>query len=101
MRAKWREHQRSSARAAFPVAPAELKALFDYLDAELPSMGCDHSRRITETWIRLHDHDAQAVLTWLDDHGGFCDCEVLLNCEQSFDEAMRGNEPAAPDDSAD
>ncbi len=25
---------------------------------------------------------------WLDDNGGFCDCEVLANCEQNFDDAM-------------
>jgi hypothetical protein len=90
IRQQWRDRQRASARAAFPLPPAELKALFDFLDLELPRSGCDHSRRLTETWIRKQGHDVRSVLAWFDDNGGFCDCEVLANCEQSFDEAMRG-----------
>jgi hypothetical protein len=90
MRRQWREQQRALARDAFPIAPAELKSLFDFLDAELPRRGCDHSRRLTESWIRQRGHDTQSVFTWLDNNGGFCDCEVLANCEQAFDEAMHG-----------
>ena len=31
------------------------------------------------------DCDADEVLEWLEDHGGSCDCEVLANIEEQFD----------------
>jgi hypothetical protein len=90
MRQQWRNQQRAAARDNSPLPATELRSLFSFLDVELPRQGCDHSRRLTERWLRDRNHDIHPVFNWLDSNSGFCDCEVLANCEQAFEEAMRG-----------
>ena len=63
--------------------------MFDMLDVELPRQGCDHSRRLTQAWLAARGYEAANVFAWLDEHGGYCDCEVLANVEQVVDEARR------------
>ena len=58
--------------------------LFDMLNDRLPVDGCDHTRRLTTRHIREHSLPETAILKWLDDNGGFCDCEVLANSEQAW-----------------
>jgi len=82
-----RDQQRSAALRAFPLSVPDLEAMFEMLNVELPLHGCDHSRRLTEAWLVRRGHDVVTVFAWLDEHGGFCDCEVLANVEQHFDEA--------------
>lgn len=57
------------------------------LDAELTKEACNHSRRLTESWLR--GYDVQPVLVWLDSQGGYCDCEVLANAEEIADDATK------------
>ncbi len=91
---RWKDSQRAAARAKLPLPNDQLQALFDMLDRELPRAGCDRTRRLTESFLRQRDHDVAAVFAWLDDNGGFCDCEVLANTEQYWLEALR--EPLLP-----
>ncbi|NVB85255.1 MAG: DUF2695 domain-containing protein [Kofleriaceae bacterium] len=91
-----REQQRRAALRALPLAIPELEAMFDMLNVELPLHGCDHSRRLTQSWLLRRGHDVEAVFAWLDEHGGYCDCEVLANVEQHFNEA-RATSRTAPD----
>jgi hypothetical protein len=88
---RWREGQRAEARAELPLPFDELKTMFDMLEAELTRHGCDHTRRLTRCWLEGRSRDAEPVFAWLDQHGGFCDCEVLANVEQHVDDAMHGN----------
>jgi hypothetical protein len=89
LKRQWRDGQRAMARAELPLPFDELKALFDMLDAEVPRQGCDKTRRLTRRWLEWRGHDIETVFAWLDQHGGFCDCEVLANVEQHVDDAMR------------
>jgi hypothetical protein len=89
LKAQWRDQQRKAALAALPLPVAELKAMFDMLDAELPAQGCDHSRRLTQAWLAGRGHDVERVFKWLDTHGGFCDCEILANVEERLDDATK------------
>jgi hypothetical protein len=89
MKTEWRHQQRAAALAALPLPLDELEAMFDMLDVELTRQGCDHSRRLTRRWLETRGHDIDVVFAWLDTQGGFCDCEVLDNVEESVDEAKR------------
>ena len=40
---------------------------------------CDGTLRLTEEFIDENGLDRESTIEWLQDHGGFCDCEVLLN----------------------
>jgi len=87
---QWRQGERSKAFKALPLTPAELRKLFNELDVRLPELGCDHTRRITKAWLESSDHPVDQVFLWLDEYGGFCDCEVLANCEEAFTVALTG-----------
>lgn len=67
-----------------------LKALFDYLDAQLGSSECDDTLRHVRDFIRGHSLPEEAIVSWLEDNGGHCDCEALANAEQVAEEAVRG-----------
>ena len=59
--------------------------LFDYLDESLGD-GCDH--RLTMTTEFLKDkgiENINQVAEWLNNNGGYCDCEVLMNVEEKFE----------------
>ena len=75
--------QRASQEAGLPVSKEILWALFDYLDESL-SDGCDHSLRLTETFLISQEIQPELVVPWLGEYGGFCDCEVLFNVEEQW-----------------
>ena len=81
-----RDQQRSAALRALPLTISDLEAMFHSLDIELGRQGCDHSRRLTQAWLVGRGCELETVFAWLDEHGGFCDCEVLANVGQHFDE---------------
>ena len=62
-------------------------SLFEYLDIRLQDVGCDDTHRFTQEWLEKNipagQHDA--ILAEIEDMGGFCDCEVLLNCYEDYE----------------
>jgi hypothetical protein len=78
--------QRKALIDSLPM-PADLfHQLFEMLDERLIEDGCDHSLRWTEEFLSGSEVDTDAVLAWLAEHGGFCDCEVLANVEDEVRE---------------
>ena len=83
---RWRRRgQPAEVRASMPLPFDELEAIFDMLYAELPRCGCDCTRRLTRRWLDDRRHNAELVFAWLDQYGGYCDCEVLLNVALRID----------------
>ncbi len=82
----WKLEHKQKNREKFPVREQLLDELFDYLDTELSKKQCDHSRNITLSWIKAKDLSEAPILEWLDDNGGYCDCEVLANVEDHFEQ---------------
>ena len=85
----WRAQARNAARARFPLPNHEMEAMFSVLDERLSGVACDHSRRLTDAWLSERGHPLAPVHAWLDETGGFCDCEILMNSEQAWREANR------------
>lgn len=83
----WRSEQRAEARAKFPLPQEALRGLFDWLDVELGRRECDRSLRLVRAWAALNDMEPGRLTEWLNENGGFCDCEALGNVEQAFEEA--------------
>lgn len=75
--------------ALLPADPETMAGLFDFLDAQLSKGHCEHDLGLTKRWCRSAGIDEIAIVAWTESHGGFCDCEVLANCEQVLDEAMK------------
>jgi hypothetical protein len=85
---RWKADQRAAARARLPLPNEQIQALFDMLDVELPAKGCDHTLRLTRAWLAAKELPIEAVVTWLQENGGFCDCEALANAEQAWQDAI-------------
>ena len=61
--------------------------LFDYVDKKLEANdGCDHSLTFTREFLEKQKVDVESVLDWIVNEGGGCDCEVLYNVEERFEE---------------
>src|SRR5882724_3081174 len=76
-----RQKNRTEAEAKLPIDRPSLQKLFDYLDDRLAQDGCDHTLRKTQAFIQEKNLPEEAVIDWLAEYGGYCDCEVLANVE--------------------
>ena len=74
---RWKDAERSDLIANSPVSPEQLRRLLDYLSDNLKS--CAHTRTLTIRFVDVEELEKDEVLSWLAEHGGFCDCEVLAN----------------------
>jgi Protein of unknown function (DUF2695) len=65
--------------STYPLPADELAEMFAMLEVLLLRRGCDNKLTISERWLRGGGHDVARVVRWLNEHGGYCDCEVLFN----------------------
>lgn len=84
----WRAQQRKTARDALPVAANQMRVMFGSLKESLATETCDHSLKLVQTWAESMDLPFAALEAWCRNNGGYCDCEVLANCQQAFEDAM-------------
>lgn len=65
----------------------EAASLFEYLEIRLQDKGCNHTHRFTQAWLDEHIDfmKHQDILIELEDMGGYCDCEVLMNCYEDYE----------------
>ena len=78
------ERDKAAAIATMPISKDDLASLFDHLDSAL-STGCDHSLKITRSFLQGRNLSEAAIIPWLGEYGGYCDCEVLANVEQEWE----------------
>ena len=81
-----KEKELAEFRQNLPMSEDKFIRLFELLDVELNARGCDHDLKLTEQILsNLDVKDVLSVLTWLEEQGGYCDCEVMMNVEQKFE----------------
>ena len=79
--------EKQSFQDSLPMDEEVFWELFDYLDERLEEQdGCDHSLSLTRAFLETKDVDVESILDWIVDNGGGCDCEVLYNVEERFEE---------------
>ena len=61
--------------------------LFAYLENRLAAAGCDNTLKYTEICLKdmLPPDRYEAAIEEIQSMGGFCDCEVLLNCYEDYE----------------
>ena len=59
--------------------PARNECLRCYLRRTLEEHGCDGSRKWSVRWYKLRSPLDTGLLARLENLGGYCDCEILLN----------------------
>ena len=78
LRDQLRAAEKSKAESLLPAAKETLLELFDWVDGQLEN-GCDHTLRHTTEFVRANGMDEQATIEWLQQYGGYCDCEAVMN----------------------
>ena len=86
LKKRWKKAEKDAARSMFPLPNDKLEAMFDAVEIALEDTGCDHSLRATTEWLRSNGFDVAAVVTWLENNGGYCDCEVVANARDHWEE---------------
>jgi uncharacterized protein DUF2695 len=65
------------------LQPAQRFSLARAIDAGLREHGCDGTLRAAQAWARREKVPWESLRDALDDRGGFCDCEVVMNVLES------------------
>ena len=91
-----REEQRQTVREGLPVPAAMMKALFKHIDMRLSSSECDNSLRYAKEFIRANGLPEEALVVWLENADGYCDCEAIFNAEETLEEAIPGYRDLPP-----
>lgn len=83
MKMEYRKQQ----RLEHILSENEAASLLQYVELKLQYHTCKHDHRYTLEWLEQHVDFMQheAILSELEDMGGYCDCEVLLNCYEDYE----------------
>jgi hypothetical protein len=57
------------------------KPLLEHVDAAVAANGCDHTPAATDDWAAREGIDLERLHQGLEEYGGFCDCEILMNVD--------------------
>ena len=68
-----------------PLSKEDLKDLLDYLDRPDPP-ACDHTLKDTIHFLTERNLDVDKIVPWLNEYGGYCDCEVIFNVDDKWGE---------------
>ncbi|WP_019413165.1 DUF2695 domain-containing protein [Paenisporosarcina sp. TG20] len=63
------------------ISPEQLELLGRYLEQKVESSGCNHTLTHTKEWLdeNIPKNKKSKVIKSIQNQGGFCDCEVLMN----------------------
>ena len=80
---KWKATQNKK----YILSKTKTQILFRYLETELENTPCNHTLHYTEQWLKdnFPQEKVSRVIAEMKEMGGYCDCEVLLNCYEKYD----------------
>ena len=83
----YKAKEKQNFQDSLPMDEEVFWELFDYLDEHLEEQdGCNHSLSLTRAFLETKGVEVERILEWIVDNGGGCDCEVLYNVEERFEE---------------
>ena len=62
---------------SLPAGQYDIEDLFDFLEMKLEHEDCNHSLRLSMQYMMENRLDFPKLTSWLQENGGFCDCQVL------------------------
>ena len=71
-----------------PAPKEEIERLFVYLNDALGEDWCSHDLRTTMKCLVENRLNIPQMMTWLNENGGYCDCEILKNVEEEWEKAF-------------
>ncbi len=82
-----RDGERQGFIGAMPITIGQAQSLMVELEKGLLATPCDHTLRILHGWGAANGIDQTTMTSWVQTHGGFCDCEVLANVAERIEDA--------------
>ena len=67
-----------------PADKESIEDLFDYLDVRLSKGECDHDLKSTMQFLMENRLDMPRFMSWLNENGAYCDCEILQHVEPQW-----------------
>lgn len=81
-----KQKQQEEFEQCLPMERKLFENLFDYLDNNLEKNGCDDTNKLTVQFLEKKKlKNIETILMWLTENGGYCDCEILANVEEKFE----------------
>ncbi len=71
----------AASAALMPLDRSQLEALLDHVVAAVEADGCDHTRKATDAWAIANGVELTRLQIALEEYGGYCDCEVVMNLD--------------------
>jgi len=80
---KWKESQKKT----YILDKTDVEKLFEYLEEKLEVESCNETLFHTMKWLEnnVSLDKIDSIIEELEEQGGYCDCEVLLNCYEIYD----------------
>jgi len=80
-----KEKEKIKFEKSLPMPRNSFQKLFNFLDEQLSTNDCTNTSVLTVSFLKQNNIPVEPILTWLEEHGGYCDCEILGNVEEFFD----------------
>jgi len=82
-----RQKAKDKFEKSLPLPKETFQKLFDFLDEKLTENNCDDTLKYAEEFFENNNiENSNAVIDFLNENGGYCDCEVLNNVEEMFED---------------
>jgi hypothetical protein len=78
LKKKFRQDEENRLLNSIPISLDDLQNLFIHL-SNLNEGECDHSHSHTIEFLNSNNLDVNNMIKWLEQNGGYCDCEILYN----------------------
>ncbi len=80
---KWKDSQNKK----YILSKTKAQKLFRYLETRLNDTPCNCTLCYTEQWLKdnISEEKIKSIIAEMKEMGGYCDCEVLLNCYEKYD----------------
>lgn len=86
IRNELRKKQQNEFEKSLPLNRILFENLFDDLDNQLEKFGRDDTNKLTIEFLEKNNiMNIENILSWLSENGGYCDCEILTNVEEKFE----------------
>lgn len=67
-----------------PATRERIEDLFDYLDVRLSKTECSHDLKFSVQFLMENRLNMPAFMSWLNENGAYCDCEILQKVEPQW-----------------
>lgn len=84
----WKDSKKQKFEDSLPMSRKQFRELFDYLDEQLESNGCNRDFTWTTKFLNAHRIPSAPVIAFLKENGGYCDCEALMNVEDRLEHCL-------------